>query len=128
MICEDEPDILKLYGLALKPKYNVILVNSGEECIKRFIEERKRGNKIHLLLVDYKIGDMSGDLITRKIKDYSETKIILITAYNLDDSVLKELKESDCIAKFIKKPIHLSSLIELVAHTLNQIETVSNIG
>jgi CheY-like chemotaxis protein len=128
MICEDEPDILKLYGLALKPKYNVILVNSGEECIKRFIEERKRGNKIHLLLVDYKIGDMSGDLIAREIKDYSETKIILITAYNLDDSVLKELKESDCIAKFIKKPIHLSSLIELVAHTLNQIETVSNIG
>ena len=128
MICEDEPDILKLYGLALKPKYNVILVNSGEECIKRFTEERKRGNKIHLLLVDYKIGDMSGDLIAREIKDYSETKIILITAYNLDDSVLKELKESDCIANFIKKPIHLSSLIELVAHTLNQIETVSNIG
>ena len=33
-------------------------------------------------------------------------------------TVLKELKESDCIAKFIKKPIHLSSLIELVADAI----------
>jgi hypothetical protein len=44
--------------------------------------------------------------------------MILITAYNVDDSLLKELKESDCIAKFIKKPIHLSSLIELVADAI----------
>jgi hypothetical protein len=49
----------------------------------------------------------------------------LISAYNLDDSLLKELNENNYIAKFIKKPINLSSLIELVAGTINQIETVS---
>jgi CheY-like chemotaxis protein len=97
----------------------LILIGSGEECIKRFIEEQKQGNKIHLLLLDYKISDMSGDFIARKINEYSGTKIILISAYNLDDSLLKELNESNCIA------IHLSSLIKLVADTINQIETVS---
>ena len=39
MICDDEPDLLNLFGRALKPKYNVILVGSGKEYIKRFIEE-----------------------------------------------------------------------------------------
>jgi hypothetical protein len=50
------------------------LISSGEECIKRFIEEKNQGNKIHLLLLDYKIGDMSGDFIARKIKEYREIK------------------------------------------------------
>lgn len=70
MICEDELDLLKLFGLALKSKYNVILVGSGKECIKRFIEERKQGNRIHLLLLDYKIIDMSGEpKLYRTLKD-----------------------------------------------------------
>ena len=39
MICDDEPDLLQLFGLALKPKYNVILVGSGEDCIDKYIDE-----------------------------------------------------------------------------------------
>jgi response regulator RpfG family c-di-GMP phosphodiesterase len=58
--------------MTLKSKYDIILISSGEECIKRFIEEKNQGNKIRLLLLDYKIGDMSGDFIARKIKEYHE--------------------------------------------------------
>lgn len=53
MICEDEPDVLYSFELQLKSKYNIIMVDSGEECIKKYIEELKRGNKIHLILLDY---------------------------------------------------------------------------
>jgi response regulator RpfG family c-di-GMP phosphodiesterase len=60
--------------MTLKSKYDIILISSCEECIKRFIEEKNQGNKIHLLLLDYKIGDMSGDFIARKIKEYREIK------------------------------------------------------
>jgi CheY-like chemotaxis protein len=83
-------------------RYNVILVNSGEECIKRFVEERKLGNKIHLLLLDYRLSDISGDSVARKIKELNDTKIIIITAYSVDDSLQKELEESNCVAKFIQ--------------------------
>jgi len=31
MICDDELDLLEFFGLALKIKYNVILVSSGED-------------------------------------------------------------------------------------------------
>jgi response regulator RpfG family c-di-GMP phosphodiesterase len=68
MICDDEPDLLNLFGQALRPKYNTILVSSGEDCIEKFVEEKNRGNKIHLLLLDYRLGDMFGDSVARKIK------------------------------------------------------------
>ena len=118
MICEDEPDLLNLFGRALNSKYNVILVNSGEDCIEKFIEEKNRGNKIHLLLLDYRLSDLSGEFVARKIKEYNETIIILISAYTLDDSLLKELEESNCITKYVKKPIQLSSLKKLVEETI----------
>lgn len=50
MICDDEPDLLKLFGTVFKSKYNVILVSSGEDCINRFIEEKNQGNKILMAL------------------------------------------------------------------------------
>jgi hypothetical protein len=34
MICDDERDLLQLFGQAIRSKYNVILVSSGEECIE----------------------------------------------------------------------------------------------
>jgi hypothetical protein len=56
MICDEERDLLDLFGKALKSKYNIILVGSGEDCIEKFINEKNRGNKIHLILLDYRLG------------------------------------------------------------------------
>jgi len=119
MICDDERDLLELFGKALQTKYNVILVSSGEDCIDKYIDEKNQGNKIHLILLDYRLGDMFGDSVARKIKEYNGTKIILISAYNLDDTLVKDLKENKYIAKYIEKPIRLTNLIELVADTIS---------
>jgi hypothetical protein len=45
---------------------------------------------------------------------YNGTKIILISAYDLDGELVKDL-EDKYIAKCVEKPIHLTNLIELVA-------------
>jgi CheY-like chemotaxis protein len=119
MICDDEQDLRQLFGKALKSKYNVFLVGSGEDCIDKYIDEKSQGNKIHLILLDYRLGDMFGDSVARKIKEYNGTKIILISAYNLDDTLLKDLEENKYIAKYIEKPIRLTNLIELVADTIS---------
>ena len=118
MICDDEQDLLNLFGQALKPRYNVILVSCGEDCIEKFIEEKKQGNRIHLLLLDYKLGDMFGDSVARTIKQYNGTKIILISAYDLDSAFVKELEENKYIVKYIEKPIGIPNLIEIVANTI----------
>jgi CheY-like chemotaxis protein len=118
MICDDEQDLRQLFGKALKSKYNEILVDSGEDCIDKYIDEKSQGNKIHLILLDYRLGDMFGDSVARKIKEYNGTKIILISAYDLDDTLVKDLKENKYIAKYIEKPILVTNLIELVANTI----------
>jgi DNA-binding response OmpR family regulator len=60
MICDDERDLLELFGLALKIKYNVILISSGDDCIDKYIDEKSWGKKIHLVLLDYSLGSMHG--------------------------------------------------------------------
>jgi CheY-like chemotaxis protein len=115
MICDDEQDVLLFFKLALESKYNIILVSSGEDCINKYKEEKSRGNEIHLILLDYRLGSMHGDSVARKIKEHNGTKIILISAYDLDDVLLKELEDGDYIAKYVEKPIHTNRLVELVA-------------
>lgn len=119
MICDDDNDLLQLFGKALKSRYNIILVSSGEDCIDRFIKEKNRGNYIHLILLDYKLGDIFGDPVARKVKEYNEVKIILFSAYELDDALLEELEENDYISTYVEKPIHLTNLIEIVANTIS---------
>jgi response regulator RpfG family c-di-GMP phosphodiesterase len=119
MICDDDNDLLQLFGKALKSRYNIILVSSGEDCIDRFIKEKNRGNYIHLILLDYKLGDIFGDSVARKVKEYNEVKIILFSAYELDDALLEELEENDYISTYVEKPIHLTNLIEIVANTIS---------
>ncbi len=119
MICDDDNDLLQLFEKALRSRYNIILVSSGEDCIDRFIKEKNRGNYIHLILLDYKLGDIFGDSVARKVKEYNEFKIILFSAYKLDDALLEELEENDYISTYVEKPIHLTNLIEIVANTIS---------
>jgi response regulator RpfG family c-di-GMP phosphodiesterase len=74
MICDDEQDLRQLFGIALKSKYNVILVSSGEDCIDKYLDEKNEGNKIHLILLDYRLGGMFGDSVARKLKSITGLK------------------------------------------------------
>ena len=62
---------------------------------------------------------MFGDSVARKIKQYNGTKIILISACDLDRELVKDLEENKYIAKHIEMPIQLTNLIELVADTIS---------
>jgi CheY-like chemotaxis protein len=115
LICEDEPDLLLTFKLVLKSKYDVIPVDSGEACIAMYIKEINMGNKIDLILLDYKLPDMQGDFVARKIRSCDGTNIILISAYELDAKLIQEL---NYIRKFVKKPIYTDQLNQLVAEII----------
>ena len=102
MVCDDDHDLRQLFGQALRSKYNVILVGFGEDCIGRFLEEKNQGNKIHLILLDYKLGDMLGDSVARKIKEHNGVKIILISAYELDNELVKSCKKISILQPSLK--------------------------
>lgn len=118
MICDDEPDMRLLFGLVFGSRYDVIMVDSGEECIEKYTEETNRGNKISLILLDYKLGGMWGDSVARKIKECNQTKIILNSAYDINDVLIRELESDNYISKYIQKPFDTDRLTDLVAEIL----------
>ena len=115
MICDDNPDMLLLSGLVLESRYNLIMVDSGEECIDKYIKETTRGNKISLILLDYELGSMSGDSVARKIKECYKTKIILNSAYNVDDVLIRDIENGNYISRYLQKPFDTDRLTDLVA-------------
>lgn len=108
-----------MYKMALEKSYNVLLVDSGKDCINKYIEQTHKGKKIDVLLLDYKLGDMLGDIVARKISELNGVKTIMISAYDLDPDTVRDLIEKRCIVGTIRKPISLPVMI-------NQIEVLLN--
>lgn len=112
MVCEDEQELLELYSKVLELRYDVIKVCSGYDCINKYLEEKAKGSPIDLLFLDYKLGDMLGDVVAKKIKELNGIKIILISAYNLDEPIKKDLINNRYIEKFLQKPIKMRQIIQ----------------
>ncbi|MDQ4015882.1 MAG: response regulator [Thermoproteota archaeon] len=115
MICDDEIDLLEMFKVALSEEYEILTANSGKNCIEKYFEEKKvKNKKIDILLLDYRLGDMYGDTVAKKVKELDDVKIIMISAYELDPKMVDELKQSGYIVDVIKKPVSMKSLIEKI--------------
>jgi CheY-like chemotaxis protein len=112
MVCEDEHELLELYSKVLELRYDVIKVCSGYDCINKYLEQKNKGSNVDLLFLDYKLGDILGDAVAKKIKELNGIKIILISAYNLDEPIKKDLIENKYIEKFLQKPIKMREIIQ----------------
>ena len=119
LICDDEADLLAMYAAALKKRYNVLTASSGKGCVEKYMEHMLRGKKINVLLLDYRLGDTTGDDVACKIRDLDGTKTILISAYDIDRRKVDELKAGSCIVDMISKPISMKILVEKVQRALD---------
>ena len=67
--------------------------------------------------MDYKLRGLWGDAVAHKIND-TGTKIILNSAYNIDDVLVKELENGNYILKYVRKPGTNDFLIDLVTEAM----------
>jgi CheY-like chemotaxis protein len=118
MVCDDDRDLLYLYQQALGSNYSILAVDSGIECISKYIDEKPKGNKVNVLLLDYKLPDLTGDIVATTIRDLNGririTNTILISAFEVDKELIEDLKRKDCIIESVKKPISIDSLIKII--------------
>jgi CheY-like chemotaxis protein len=118
MICEDNPDLLSLLQKTLGSKYTIISVDSGIECLSRYIDEKAKGNQVDVLLIDYQLKDLPGDIVATTIREISgrrrATNTILISTSEIDKEMVEELKRKDCIMEDIEKPISTDSLLNII--------------
>lgn len=119
LVCDDEADLLTMYAAALKKHYDVLTASSGKACIEKYMEQTLRGKKIDVVLLDYRLGDSTGDNIACKLRQLNGAKTILISAYDLERKKVDELKARDCIVDILIKPVSLKVLLEKVQQVLN---------
>ena len=118
LICDDEPDLLELYAAMLSDDYKIVKASSGEECIRKYIEMKEKRDVITLILLDFRIGEVTGDKVARDIKEINGAKIILISAYEIDHDLIQRLKNEKIIIEFVSKPISLDTLKRIIAKTI----------
>jgi CheY-like chemotaxis protein len=115
LICDDESDLLLMFAVGLQASYNVLTAKSGEECIKIYLDAKRSGRKIDLILLDYKLGDTTGYHVAHKIKELNDVKIIMITAYEVNYDITRKLEDNELVVDIVQKPIAIDSLIAKVA-------------
>jgi response regulator RpfG family c-di-GMP phosphodiesterase len=114
LVCDDETDLLLMFRIYLESQYNILTVDSGQSCIDTILDLKNKNQEIDLLLLDYKLGDISGDIVARKVKEIDDVKILLITAFELDNQIVSELIQQGLIVDFVKKPIQLEQLSQKI--------------
>jgi DNA-binding NtrC family response regulator len=109
MILDDEMDILGLFaeiltlnGVSVRPFTN------PEEALDDF---KQNHNKYRLIISDVRMTPMSGVEFIEKAKEIdSHVNVILMTAFEMEGSNLKEIKTDE----FLNKPIGMKDLVQVV--------------
>jgi DNA-binding NtrC family response regulator len=127
LICDDEPDLLELYGAMLSDDYKIMKASSGEECIRKYIETKEKMDDITVILLDFRIGELTGDKVARDIKKINGAKIILISAYEINHDLIQRLKDERVIVEFVPKPVSLDTLKRIIAKTIVKDDLFSKI-
>lgn len=118
LICDDEPDLLELCAAMLNDDYKIVKAASYEECIRKYIETKEKMGDITVILFDFRVGGVTGDNVARDIKEINSSKIILISAYEINHDLIQRLKDERLIVEFVSKPISLDTLKSIIAKTI----------
>ena len=115
LVVDDDEMVLMALGELLKPEgYEVNMVSSGSEALKRLDE-----NGYDLLLLDIIMPLMDGFELCRKVRGkekYKETPIVFLTAKSREED--KKLGMMAGANLFLSKPISPEKLLDIVSKTI----------
>jgi len=110
LVVDDEPAILKTFKFLFSEKYELVLAESGEEALHIF----KQRKEFNLIILDYRLPDMDGILLFKKIRQEDRvTPILFISAYGSKELLMKMLDVRP--HGFIEKPWNNEQLEQKVA-------------
>ncbi len=109
-IIDDEPDLVKLFQEILES--DGFKVYAFTDPIEAYNHIQKYPYDYSLILSDYRMPVMNGnELCTKLMRINSEFKVILMSAYeNIEEDISK--------FKFMRKPITIAKLLQIVKNTI----------
>ncbi len=114
MIVEDEPRYLRVLKLNLEESdYEIIPAQNGAEALNLFIEKNP-----DLILLDLMMPGIDGYEVCRRIREFSEVPIIMLTALNETGDKVKGLDIG--ADDYITKPFSARELLARVRAALRR--------
>jgi two-component system cell cycle sensor histidine kinase/response regulator CckA len=113
---DDEPEILNIIKECLEMEGFQVLTALGAKQGVKLYEER--GREIGVVLLDYIMPDMTGDLVFECLRQKNpDARVILLTG--CEDSVARKMFEAG-LRGFIQKPFYLDDLVNRVREELDR--------
>ena len=109
MLVDDEIDIIGLFTEILTLNgINVRPFTNSEEALREFEQNH---SYYKLVISDVRISPMSGIEFIKKLREIdANIKVILMTAFEMDRSQLREIDTDE----FFNKPIAMNNLVQIV--------------
>lgn len=114
LVIEDEPEIIELLDLGLKQQgYIVLVARDGVEGLQVLQSQLP-----HLVLLDVMLPRMNGWETCRRIREISDTPIIMLTALCSDEDKVRglDLGADD----YVTKPFSMEELVARIRATLRR--------
>ncbi|MGM0380868.1 MAG: response regulator [bacterium] len=121
LVVDDEEDIVRRLKKALQREgYEVFGAHTGEAGL-----EIIRNNKVEVIIVDYRLGDMDGLELLRKANDlYEDIEGIIITGYGKEEIAVEALRSG--AVDYLTKPLNLDELLISVENAIEKINLKRN--
>ena len=124
LVVDDDDILLKTAENTLKSLgATTFTATSGKQALEMIKENEK--DQFKIVILDWKMPDMSGLEVTKEIKSLkgSEIPVILISAY--DWSEIEEEAKDSGVNGFVFKPLFRSKIYQKIVEVLNHEESVS---
>ena len=109
LIIDDEEYLASFYSLILVDQYDIVVVASGKDALRKMTAEEN----IDMVLLDYKLPDMSGLEVLKEIKKLKPSvPLIVVTAFGDEDIAVQSFRYG--ARDYIKKPFCGSHLIKKI--------------
>ena len=119
MVIEDEKELAALFKAFLENMgYDTVTFTDPLMALEFF----KQGTKeISLILTDLRMPQMSGIELAAEIRKINDKiKIILITAFMVEDLMISETYKLAKINEIVQKPVKIAALREIIDSVLQQ--------
>ncbi len=114
LICDDEEGIRESLKLILGDHYNLILTDSGEQCLQCLENDKSIG----LVLLDIKMPKVNGLEILKTIKEkHAGPGVIIVTGYKSVETA-SEASSLGALG-YIVKPFKSDEILETVRKNFN---------
>lgn len=118
LIADDEPHMVKILSAYLKEEgFTILEAKDGQEALSIF-----ETTKIELAILDWMMPKIDGIEVCKYIKEYSHTKVLILTAKSQNEDEIMALNGG--ADEYIKKPFDPRILVLRVKKLLNMSEDI----